>query len=162
MGTKTAREHIAIGEKVSFTYPPPVGFVKDRATILTGATIVSAPVRIDKQLNIGTAITVILKDDAGNALYDLDYRELVYSEGIDNSNAQYLGQIFGPWKAVVAGATALVDEYIIGSLTFPSTQAIEVRLKNNGANAHAVKVNPLVPGDLGRGLHVRVASRSQP
>ena len=155
-----AHESIAIGPKASFTFPVPVGFVPNRATIASGASIVSALVRIDFAKSLGVALTVIMKDGAGNANYDLSYKEMIYSDGFNNANAQYLNPILGPAVVVATGATAKQAVYNIGGTSFPATQAIEVTLKNNGALATATAPDPFTPGDLGKGAHVRVSVRS--
>ena len=163
MGSQVAREHIAFGEKERFDTGPLIApFVPNRAPIGAGTTLTSKPIRIDHMSDFGLAVYVILVDSLGNALYGLDYQILIYSEGIDGSNAEYKGQIFGPWVSIVAGAVLNVASYTIGGATFPATQAIRLRITNNGAVAPAGAPNPTIPEDLGFGLHVRVAERSKP
>jgi len=155
-----SHDSIAIGPKNSFTFPVPVGFVPNRATIASGASIVSPLVRIDYAEPLGVALKVILKDDAGNANYDLSYKPLISSDGIDGATGGYKNPILGVAVVVATGATAKQAIYNIGGTSFPATEAIEITIKNNGALATATAPDPSTIGSLGTGVHVRVSSRA--
>ena len=163
MGYKAVREHIAFGPTESFQQPVGIGFVRQRANFLAGATLVSPPIRIDHKAPLGgLAASVIMVNDVGAASYTLGYRELLSSDGIDGSNAEYKNAIWGPLVSIVAGATALTAIYNIEAVTplMPSTQAIQLQITNGAGDAFAEAPDPTVPGSLGHGLHVRVLEQS--
>jgi hypothetical protein len=157
MTTTAARELIAFGPTESFTFPIPAGFVRQRASVGAASTIESELIRIDHYTGIGLAASVIFVDDAGACNYDLAYRVMVSSDGIDGATGSYKNPVMSPYAAIVAGAVVPVEIYPIlplAPLTFPAVQAIQLRFINNGGVATAEKVSVAFP--FGKGLHVRV------
>lgn len=162
MTSTVARELIAFGPTESFTYPVPAGFVRQRDSVGAGVTLVSEAVRIDDFGGVGLSVSVIYVDDAAAENYDLGYEVLISSDGIDGATGGYKNAVWAPETptSIVAGATASRAVYTLAPLTFPATQAIRLTFKNNAGVATATAPNTTYP--YGKGLHVRVAERTQP
>lgn len=151
------RSAIAIGEKESFIFPIPVGFVSERAGIGgSPATIESPIIRIDHAQEI--SFSVMHFGTAAN--FDLTVEAVIKHDGIDGSNGSFLNPVFADPVTITAAQTS-TNFHASLSPPLPTTEALRLNLKNNLVGAIVAVAPPqnnVATG--GVGIQVRVHMRS--
>jgi len=146
MNQIASRSSIAFGEVESFVYPVPAGFVKERASFLSGVDQISGAVRIDHSEYHAVSGLVL----PGTGPYRLRVRTLMSSDGIDGATGGYKNAIWSDWTTIIAAGTG---DRFHQALDIPVTEAVQLSFRVDTA-APAAPISTTNPEGLGVNIRV--------